>query len=467
MITQQKLANMRIKAYGRASDVQILKELIEEHDITDMIESQEYYENENKIKERQRYYWEKGHKKVDPTKPNNKMSHNWHKLLVDQKVAYLLGKPISVNGQPDNYSEQINEYLDNDFDDELQETGKESANKGIAYWHPYIDTEGGFSYVLIPSEQIILIYDNHLQKNKTDCIRYYKIQYNGEERIKAEWWTTKDVTYYLEDDKGEFTLDDTEDINPAAHFYYNDKGYGWEEVPFIPFKNNEEELGDLQFYKELIDIYDLINSDVANDLEEIQQAITVLKGYEGTDLSEFMRNLRYYKVIKTSEEGDVDKLTNETPIDSIDSFLNRLEENIVTFGQAINPKTEKFGNATSGIALKFLYHLLDLKANITARKFRKSLQEFFWFLTEYLKIIKISGANNWQPEDVEITYNKSMLINDKEMSEIAQQSKGIIPDDNILARHPWVEDPQKAQEKMDAEKESYIKLSGPASTGGE
>jgi len=455
MITQQQIANKKIKENGTATDSDIIKELIEEHNVTSMIEGQEYYENEPKIRDRQRYYWDRGNRKVDPTKPNNKMAHNWHKLLVDQKVGYLLGKPISVNAEPDSYAEKINDMLTDDFHDELQETGKEAANKGVAYWHPYIDKNGEFSYVLIPSEQLILIYDNHLQQNKTDAIRYYNITFNGEKRIKAEWWTPKQVTYYMEDANGDFVLDPTEDENPASHFYYRDKGYGWERVPFIVFKNNEEQNSDLTFYKELIDVYDKVNSDVANDLEEIQQAVTVLKGYEGTDLSEFMRNLRYYKVIKTSEDGDVDSLENEIPINSIDSFLDRLEENIITFGQGVNPKTDKFGQSPSGIALKFLYHLLDLKANITARKFRKSLQEFFWFVTEFYDI-KGEKQNDWEVSNIEVTFNKSMLINDKEMSEIAQQSKGIIPDENILAHHPWIEDPQKAKEKMEEERSAYL-----------
>ena len=77
--------------------------------------------------------------------------------------------------------------------------------------------------------------------------------------------------------------------------------------------------------KELIDNYDKVTSGLANDLEEIQDSIYVLKGYQGTDSSEFMNNLRYYKLIKVDEDGGVDKLELHIPIEAKNSHLKRLE----------------------------------------------------------------------------------------------------------------------------------------------
>lgn len=123
--------------------------------------------------------------------------------------------------------------------------------------------------------------------------------------------------------------------NPDSHYYYNDVGYGWGKVPLIEFTNNQERHSDLKFYKELMDEYDLNVSDLANNLAEVQEVMTVLKGYEGTDLAEFRENLRYYKTIKaSSEQGSVvDKLELNIPVEAKRELLDRLEENIFLFGQ--------------------------------------------------------------------------------------------------------------------------------------
>ncbi len=55
----------------------------------------------------------------------------------------------------------------------------------------------------------------------------------------------------------------------------------WGKVPFIPFKNNDFELPDLQFVKTLVDNYDVTRSDVANLLEDIKNIIYALRGYGG------------------------------------------------------------------------------------------------------------------------------------------------------------------------------------------
>jgi len=445
VITQQELLKMQIANESNITNEAILKDLIESHDTTEMIKGNNYYLNQNDIKDRKLYYYKDGVKYEDETKANYRIPHNWHKLLVDQKVNYLLGKPPVIKADDEQYTQRLNEILDEDFDDILQELGKNASNKGVEYLHPYIDEEGEFRFTIIPAEQIIPIYDTSLQKKLIAAIRYYIVEVNGQERIRAEWWTEKDVTYYIQNETGAFELDDTEEENPASHFYYNDIGYGWGKVPFIPFRNNEEEKSDLTFIKELIDIYDIINSDIANDLDEIQKLIYILKGYEGTDLGEFMNNLRYYKAIKVAEDGGVDTKQAEIPIQAIDSYLNRLEENIFLFGQGVNVKTNKFGNSPSGIALKFLYMLLDLKANQMERKFRKSLKEFVWFVTEY---INIKDKKNYDYKTVSFTFTRTMLVNDLEIAQIAQISKGIVSDETIVANHPWVEDAQKELERL-------------------
>lgn len=437
-------------------DSNIVKDLIDSHDTDKMLEGQRYYYNESDILDRKQYYYKDGVKTIDDTKANNKIPHNWHKLLVDQKVAYLVGQPPVLQteeGQKE-YEDRLNLILAEEWHDKLTELGKNASNKGTEWLHVYINEEGLFKFIIIPAEEVIPIYDTSLQENLEAILRYYLVEVNGKDRIRVEWWTRDTVTFYIQDDSGIFVLDDTEEINPAPHFYYNDMGYGWTKVPFIEFPNNEERLSDLKFYKELVDNYDLNVSDLANNLKEVQEIITILKGYEGTDISKFNENLRYYKVILVSgEDCGVDKLELNIPIEAKKEMLDRLEENIFLFGQGVNMKTDRFGNSPSGVALKFLYSSLDLKASIMERKFRKAIKRLLWFATEYINII---DKKDYDSTTVQVTFRKTMITNDKEDVEIAKNSDGIISDETIIANHPWVEDVAVEQERLKEQEKTEL-----------
>src|SRR5690625_1396354 len=457
--TEEFAKQLQKQLQEQKPSIKTIKKIIDEHDTTKMREGVRYYENENDIMTRQQYAVIDGVKMIDEDKPNNKIPHGWHKLLVDQKVAYLVGNPINFDTKDEELLEHINEYFGDKFDDVANELVKNASNKGKEWLHVYIDEEGEFDYMIVPAEQVIPIYEDKRQTRIQHIIRYYPIILDDETVTQVELWSDKDVTYFLLKDKS-LILDYTEINNPASHFYYvnnqQEQGYGWGRVPFICFRNNEEEKSDLHYYKDLIDAYDLKVSDNQNSFEEIQELIYILKGYEGQSLSEFMQNMKYYKAINVDSDGGVDTLQAEIPMTSIDSHLDRLEENIYTFGQGVNVNTDKFGNTPSGIALKFLYSLLDLKSDTLERKFRTSLQELMWFLCEYLEMSGDTHEHDYK--SVRFTFDRSMTTNDLENAQIAQMSKNIISDRTILSNHPWVQNVQYEMEQIEKERGDIVDL---------
>ena len=450
-INQTNLIIAQLKATGSKSISDILHELIEVHDIKPMLEGQRYYLNNNDIRRRNKHYWDNGIKKIDRTKINNKMSNSWHRLLVDQKTGYLLGKKPTISSENENYSKILNIYLDDEFNKTLQDLLKNASNKGVEYLYVYIDDKGEFKNAIIPSEQIIPIYDYKFNKDLEEVIRYYSVIVNGKEKTQVEWYTKDLITIYLEDENGEFKK--TEEQN---YYYINEQGYNWGVVPFIEFKNNQEKTGDLKLYKDLIDVYDKVNSDIVNDIEELQNLIYVLKGYESESLREFTENLRYYKAISVAEDGDVGNLSNEIPGETINKLLDRLEDNIIMFGQAVNPKFDNMGNAPSGIALKFMYNLLDIKAEISAIEFKKGIKNYLSFLNTFLNLNKLNVLNE-ENRKVDIIFNKTILVNENELVAMAQQSKGIISDYTIIANHPWTKNVEEEQERL-REQGEYVNL---------
>ena len=79
-------------------------------------------------------------------------------------------------------------------------------------------------------------------------------------------------------------------------------------------------MGDLPLYRDLIDAYDKVVSSFANDMEDVQEVIFVIKNYGGTDKTEFMSDLKKSKLIKVEGDGGVDTIRAEIPFEARNAF---------------------------------------------------------------------------------------------------------------------------------------------------
>jgi SPP1 family phage portal protein len=215
--------------------------------------------------------------------------------------------------------------------------------------------------------------------------------------------------------------------------------FGWGKVPFTPLFNNKNALSDLKKIKPQIDVYDVLNSDWANNLQELQEAILVLINRGAQDYEDFLKDLKKYKIIDiddSSELGGASWLTLELPFESKDKFMEKLLESIYEDAQAVN--TIKFGDGNiTNIFIKSQYSDLDLKA----LKFEKMLTKFIKNYCEFYNIY--AQMKNYKKIDInklKITYNHKMIFNEVEKVENVQKSDGIISEKTNVKNHPWVTD---------------------------
>lgn len=220
-------------------------------------------------------------------------------------------------------------------------------------------------------------------------------------------------------------------------------------VPFIPFRNNNTGTNDLVNIKSLVDAYDKVFSSFLNDLEDIQEIIFVLTNYGGQDKKEFLEDLKKYKMIKIdSDEGDtksgLETLTISIPIEAREKFLEITRKAIFEQGMGLDPDPQKFGGA-SGVALKYLYSLLDLKAGLTETEFKSGFGELVEVICRYLG--KECGS-------VIQTWTRTAIRNDLELADIATKSVGTVSNKTILKNHPFVEDADAEERQIAKEQEA-------------
>lgn len=420
----------------------------------------------NKINEAKKYYKNESlilKKGVLPASENkdplrsadNKIPHNFHEILVDEKASYMFTYPILIDIDNDRYiNEKVNKILGEEFTRKIKNQCIEASNAGTSFLHYWIketDNNKEFKYALVNSEEIIPIYENGLERDLIGIIRHYTV--NEYVENSDELKPFKYVEYWTDKDMQEWKFENNT-ISLTGYIDYKKVEHNLKEIPFIEFANNNKKQSDLCKYKELIDLYDRVMSGFANDLDDIQEIIYILENYGGVDLQEFTEDLKKYKSIKiendgTGSGGGVKTLQIEIPVEARKVILELLKKQIYESGQGLQQDVENFGNS-SGVALKFFYRKLELKSGLLETEFRTSINKLIKAILSFLNIENFNKINQ--------TWTRNMISNDTETATIAKESIGVIPTKIVLRNHPWVEDLEEALKMLEEEKKEQLSM---------
>lgn len=410
---------------------------------------------------------------------NNSNLHNvhpFHRLMVDQKAAYIAGKPPAITVDGDNeFETAISERTsDPKFSDMILEWVIGASNKGIEWVHVYYDENGELNYCIVPANEIIAFYDSENQTVLQEVIRFYMFDVitgsGAVRRHKIEWWTASDVTYFIEDDKGNYGLDNSYPCNPMPHWFDVISVDGMEQkripqsfgrVPFIALHNNSWDLSDLggedndgrpQGIKSLIDAYDMISSAATNDQIDLVGLYWVIQGFGGETAQQVIKKLQINKAVCVDGgDGGITAQQPQLNVEERIKWLEMLRKDIFHFGMGIDTSDENMGRNPSGVALKFKYMQLDLKANPLILKLKKALRELLRFITED---INRKQGTSYDYSKINVTVNKSMAANDSETVSMINASRGLVPDKILLAAHPLVDNVSEAERELEEQKAS-------------
>lgn len=403
-----------------------------------------YYRNDNDIRRRQAMEDSllKQKRLENPLRNADfRISHNWHQLLVNQKVAYLFTYPPIFDTGDNQTNQRINGVLGDQFAQVVKDLAIDAANTGRAWLHVWRDGDDHFCYAPVMMEEIYPVYGDELQTKIESVIRIYDVWEEEKAVTKIELWDAREAVFYYRQKAG-LTPDNRHN---GSNRFCHQMGF----LPFVPFDNNRDCLGDLPMVKDLIDQYDLVTSGFANDLADIQEVIFVLRNYGGEDLNTFLSELKRYKAIKVDGDvavsGGVETLKIEIPVEARVQFLDLMKKQIFIAGQGVNPDPYNFGNS-SGVALKYHYSLLEIKAGLLETEFRAAFKHFLRLILHYLELDPELPA-------VQI-YTRNGIENEAELAEIAVKSQGIISRRTILQNHPWVEAPAAELDVLTTEQQS-------------
>lgn len=294
---------------------------------------------------------------------NNKVNNDFLGEIVDFKVGYFAGEPISYSYSS---TEEAEEETGNDQALEAakkaltdfvtrnnmfgvdMETTKNATLYGYSGRLFYIDKEGQERVMPIPGYETIILSDTDISEPEF-AIRYY--QTNDIENAPywiVEFYDNSTITTFEGD---LLSLRQTE---KRPHLF--------DYCPLQGIANNYECMGDAEKVLAGIDDYDKVISDNSNEIEAFVHAYLIFEGLHIDDktIEEGQRTGAFRFPAMGTQQGKAYWLTKNINDAFTEHHLQRLEDNIYRFSRTPNLKDAAFGTA-SGIALKFKLHGLETK----------------------------------------------------------------------------------------------------------
>lgn len=435
----------------------------------EMFVGENYYCGRHDILQRERtVIGEGGKPETVDNLPNNRIVNNQYKKMVDQKVNYLLSKPITFECQNDVYADKLKTVFNKKFGRLLKRIGEDALNCGIAWLYPCYDESGAFILRKFKPFEIKPIWKDADHEELEYAIRIYETEFdNGNEVTviqNVEIYDNDGITYYEYKDK------DLIPVDPYHQNYFTiaednkEQGYNWAKIPLIPFKYNAKEIPLINMVKSLQDGLNLILSNFENNMEEdMRNTILVLVNYDGENLGEFRKNLATYGAVKVRNtdggSGDVRTLSVEVNCENYKAIIELFKKAIIENAMGYDAKDDRLSGNPNQMNIQSMYSDIDLDANGMETEFQASFEELMWFVNCHFANM---GYGDFEDELLEIIFNRDMLMNESEVIENIGKSQGILSDETLIAQHPWVNNPQEELERIKKQKEDQAQQYGNA-----
>ena len=386
-----------------------------------------YYEGDHDIRQHRLFYYNADGQLVeDKTRTNAKIPHPFFTELVDQAVQYMLsGKDGFIRSDLPELQKELDSYFNEneDFIAELSEVLTGCQAKGFEYMYAYKNAENRLAFQCADSIGVVEVREKDTDDGCAYVIYWYidRIEKGHKPIKRIQVWDNKQVYFYVQDGEQEIELDRSEPINPRPHTLYQQEGdaktyfEGFGFIPFFRLDNNKKQHSGLRTVKELIDDYDIMASSLSNNLVDFDTPIHVVKGFQGDDLTELQQNLKTKKIIGVDENGGVEVHTVDVPYQAREAKLNLDEKNIYRFGMGLNTSGLKDTTATTNVAIKAMYSLLDLKCSKLEIRLKQFLRKIIKIVLDEINAME---GTDFQMNQVYFDFEHEIMSNAQENAQI-------------------------------------------------
>ena len=428
----------------------------------DQLTGDMYYLGKHDILNRQRtIIGADGKLQVVNNLPNNRIVNNQYALMVDQKTNYLVGKPFTMNCENKAYVDLLSKVFNRRFQRLLKYVCEDALNGGIGWMYPYYDDKGRLNFKHFPAYDILPFWadDDH---TILDCaIRLYSQEvwngYQKEKVEKVEIFKPDGLWRYIY--QNDMLIPDTDAGEHENYFAVVDgegsvEEFNWTEIPLIPFKYNKQELPLINRVKTIQDGINTMLSDFENNMQEdARNTILILKNYDGQDLGEFRHNLSTFGAVKVRNDGGVETLQIEINAENYKSVLELMKKALIENARGYDAKDDRLSGNPNQMNIQSMYSDIDLDANGMETEFQAAFEQLLWFINQDFSN---RGLGDYEGAELQIVFNRDILINETESIENCAKSVGILSTETIVEQHPWVTDVEVELARLRKEKDEAM-----------
>lgn len=369
-------------------------------------------------------------------KPDNRLSVNFASAIANQFCGFANFGNVKVDSPDEGVLEYIKANDDaNNSDDINDELAITCAIYGRGYRIAYVDENGIGSAQLTPMEAFAIYNESIVPK-----MRYFVRTYVDSEGVQRGSIADDVYVRYFHID-GDIIWDGT----PELH------GFG--SVPAVEFYFNSSRKGLFEDVMSLIDAFNKVLSEKADDCEYFSDSYLKIIGTRvSEEMLKFLRDNRTINV-EGSNGKDIDISFLERPScdGTQENLLNRIETNLYRISMVANIQNESFGTS-SGIALKYkLLPQMEL-AEKAWRKFKSSLMMYYKLLCA--NPITPMDADDWQ--NIKLTVQFNYPANNLDEAQTVQTLQGIVSRKTQLEMLSAVDDVDEEMDRLEAEEDADI-----------
>ena len=321
-----------------------------------------------------------GRKRLEPEKADYRIRHDLGGQASRFFTGYTVGQPVSI-GATDTELEltsvdDFNTY--NDIEALNRELVYDASRFGRAFELHYYDEFEQPAVSLIDAKEMFTVRSADVRKEIIAAV--HCPTYNGEMFVTV--YTDKEIVSYDNDWK-----ETGRKPNP------------YKMVPVVEWQNNRERLGDWEKGIPLIDAYDAAESDTANYMSDLNDAMLVIKGdvsSTGMNASDIQKMKDANMLILESGVGhngqqtslDAGYIYKQYDVSGVESYKTRLIKDFFRIVGLPNLQDDSTFSASSGIAIR--YKLVDLQQVTSVKRgfFVKALKRRYKLLEKLAENLK-------------------------------------------------------------------------------
>lgn len=386
------------------------------------------------------------------TMVNNTLNNTFDSEIVNTKVGYMFGIPITydvdkVAASYETLKDLLKTFnLRNSVEDKDSEWGKKAAICGYGARLCFIDKEKNERVMNVEPWEVFILSETGNIAEPTYALRYYsQTRYDGETVLVACFYDAKHMYRFEAAKSSDYTLVDT-------------KLHMFDYCPLFGLPNNEELKGDAEKVYNLIDAYDRTFSDASNEIEQYRLAYLVLRGMGLSD--EAREELKHNGVFNLfNETDDVKYLTKDINDNLIEHHLDRLEENILRLASSVNFGDGTFGTQITGVALKYKLTALESKCMTMERKTASALRYQMKVLCSSWSKRHSIGTEDYL--QVFTTFTRNIPLDLLTEAQTTVSLQGAVSERTRLAALPIVDDVDYEIEEMKKESAMFEEIQSP------